>query len=222
MKEGEFMKNLLTYDNNSDDDIKLETDTSHLNLFSTSVEPISYSVDGIPIESASSTGKKKKKTKTKKLADGTEIVLADQESDLSFSQSNAPYSKTYDETNNMLKASIYQIDGLQTEITQELKKIKESKALKKKYEYISEFASTISSLVSTKVTAIREMNNSITQGHNLEMKRMKDLKLTENEKDDDKHIMDMYNAFISTPMGSYNPLNTPSLADMTTSGVSNM
>ena len=54
------------------------------------------------------------------------------------------------------------------------------------------------------------------------MKRMKELKTTLNEKDDDKQIMDMYNAFISTPMGSYNPMNAPSAVDMISPSPANM
>lgn len=150
-----------------------------------------------------------KKTKTKKLSDGTEIVTSttedeDTNTDLPMYQSNQPYSDTYNETNAMLKNSVMQIDILSNDIKNELDKIKASKTLKRKYEYISELAGTSSTLIGTKVTAIREINKTITDCHNLELKRIKDLKMdSANEQDDDKRIMDLYNAYISTPVGTY-------------------
>ena len=74
--------------------------------------------------------------------------------------------------------------------------------MKKKYDYIGTLSQTVSSLIGTKVTAIREMNKTISDCHNLELKRIKDLNLAANEVDDEKKVMDMYNAFISTPMSS--------------------
>lgn len=159
--------------------------------------------------------KKRKYTRKKKMDDGNEIVLAEQE-DLPMYQTNAPYINSYDETTAMLKTSVLQIDTLENDIKEQLDYIKGSKTLKKKYDYIGELASTMSSLVSTKVTAIREINKTITDCHNLEIKRIKDLKIgAPEEQNDDKRIMDLYNAFISTPMGTYNPLNAPSINDMT-------
>lgn len=159
--------------------------------------------------------KKKSTTKKQKLNDGNEIILADQEeSNLQSYQSNEPYLNTYDETNNMLKSSVVQIDVLQNDIKSELDTIRVSKTLKKKYDYISMLSTTMASLIGTKVTAIREMNKTITDCHNLEIKRIKDLKMSEDKQDDDKHIMDMYNAFISTPVGSYNPISGISPAEL--------
>jgi len=218
------MQDLLLYEIDNEISKNEKLDSLDLGLFKSEMEPITPYPNGISDSPVHHKNKRKKTTKTKKLADGTEIILADQDDDdLPLTQSNAPYSRTYDETTNMLKASVYQIDGLQADLNEELKKIKASRTLKKKYDYMAEFGSTIASLVGTKITAIREMNSSITHGHDLEIKRMKDLKLSANEKDDDKQVMDMYNAFISTPMGNYNPLNAPSISEMTTiNGPQNM
>ena len=86
------------------------------------------------------------------------------------------------------------------------------KTIKKKYEYISELAGTSGSLLSTKVTAIRELNKSITDAANLEIRMARETK--ETEETDDKRIMDMYNAFINTPIGSYAAPTAPSNIDM--------
>lgn len=141
---------------------------------------------------------KKKSNSKRSLSDGL-IVHAN--NDLPQTMSNQPYHDSYNETNNMLKSVIYQSDAMSNDINKDLNDIRRSKTLKKKYDYISLLSSTSSALLGTKVTAIRELNKSITDSHNLELKRTKELKLTQAEEDDDKRISDLYNAFISTPIG---------------------
>lgn len=146
--------------------------------------------------------KKRGRPKTKTLGDGSMMVTSDSDSELSNVMTNTPYSESYAETNNMLKSVIMQSDMMASAINKDLADIRSSRTLKKKYDYVSLLSSTSSALLSTKVTAIRELNKSITDSHNLELRRTKELKLTENAQDDDKRIMDMYNAFISTPVGT--------------------
>ncbi len=140
----------------------------------------------------------KKRSNKKPVSDGL-IVHAD--NNLPQVMTNTPYHESYNETNNMLKSVIYQSDTMSNEINRDLADIRRSKTLKKKYDYISLLSSTSSALLGTKVTAIRELNKSITDSHNLELRRTKELKLTQAEEDDDKKISDLYNAFISTPIG---------------------
>ncbi len=135
---------------------------------------------------------------------------------LGMHESNEPYLDTYNKTNMMVQNTIAEVDGLNNMIIGELEVIKNSKTLKRKYDYISQLAGTSSTLIGTKLSAIKELNKVITDTHNLELKRIKDLKLNvTNEVDDNKYIMDMYNAFINTPVGTYNSMNTPSISDMT-------
>jgi len=163
-----------------------------------------------------SSSKKKKKSKQKVFNEDSSVVLADDNEELQTIETNKPYLDSYTETNNMLRSSILQIDTMQDELTNEINKIKGSNTIRKKYDYITMMMGTSSNLIGTKVTAIREMNKTITDCHNLELKRTKDLKLTENKTDDDKYIMDMYNAFISTPTGTYSQLG-PSPMDINNS-----
>lgn len=159
---------------------------------------------------------RQRKAKTKEL-DGKTIVLADEEDEKPLYQTNEPYKTSYNETDSMLKTAIGQIDVLQSDIKQDIDMIRASKTLKNKYGYITDMTSSIGTIINTKVSAIRELNKSITDSHNLELRRIKDLKLNENETDDDKHIMDLYNAFVSTPMGNSNNFQLgPSAADMNT------
>lgn len=166
-----------------------------------------------PIEEKKKRGRPRKK-KLDNANDFLEVEKSDRE--LSMAESNKPYLDTYAETNNMLKGSVNQIDMMQNDLQTDLTTIRASKTLKKKYDYISEISSTASTLISTKVSAIREMNKVMTDCHNLEMKRLKDLRMSAaTSQDEDKKIMDMYQAFINTPIGGGgNPLGF-STQDMT-------
>lgn len=158
------------------------------------------------------TSKKKKETRT--LSDGTEMVPVDDSGEeLSLLQSNQSYESTYEDTRNLLKNSIVQIDMISADLKNDLDQVRGSKMLKKKYDYIPEMSSTISSLLGTKLAAIRELNKTITDSHNLELKRMKELDLSKaNEVDDDKFIMDTYNAFIG--MGDMGTGVVPNMGEM--------
>ena len=145
---------------------------------------------------------------------------------LPFVQTNEPYINTYGETNGMLKTSIAQIDMLSGEIKNDIDSVRSSKTLKNKYTYITDLTGTESSLLSAKISAIREINSSITHAHDLDIKRIKELKLSaaQDEQNDDKKIMDMYSAFVNTPVGIYGsaPQLAPPIQDMTMAGVANM
>ena len=69
----------------------------------------------------------------------------------------------------MLRESIGQINILSNDVQSEIDNIRKSKTLKGKYKYISDLCATASTLVSTKISAIREMNSSTTNCHKLEM-----------------------------------------------------
>lgn len=118
----------------------------------------------------------------------------------------------YSKTNALLDQTIYEIDELNSHVKKELNSVAISKTLKKKYEYISELAQTSGSLLSTKVTAIRELNKSITDAAKLEYQMAKENKAAEDT--DDRRIMDMYNAFINTPIGAFPAPSAPSAIDM--------
>lgn len=125
------------------------------------------------------------------------------------------YSDTYTNTNAILNESIINSNQLLFEIKQDIETIRHSKTLKNKYTYITNLASSAASLISTSINAAKELNNSITQSHNLELKRRKDnndAKL--NDKNDDAKMMDMYNAFIKAPVDMYSAYQAPTIDDM--------
>lgn len=121
--------------------------------------------------------------------------------ELSPLEGNISYRKTYSETDNMLSSSIRQIDNLSNMIQADLAMVRASKTLKNKYNYVCELSGTVTGLMGSKISAIREKNSIISKCHDLDMKRVKEMKIGEQE-DDDKKIMDMYNAFLNVPIGA--------------------
>ena len=120
---------------------------------------------------------------------------------LPLCQTNQPYETTYAETNDMLKFAVMQLDTLTADVKQEIDQVRASKTLKGKHRYMSDLCATASSLISSKLTAIREMNATTTKCHELEIRRLKEVKSAAAQQDDDKYIADLYNAYINTPIG---------------------
>jgi len=145
--------------------------------------------------------KRRGRPPAKKNTDSPGEYVAAEKEEVSPLNGNITYKETYDQTNAMLLGSIGQIDMLSSQIQADLAAIRASKTLKKKYDYIGIMAGTATGLMGNKISAIREMNSVIGKCHDLDMKRVKELKLNETE-DDDKKIADMYNAMINIPVGA--------------------
>ena len=99
----------------------------------------------------------------------------------------------------MTRETISQIDTLSCELKTELDHVLMSKTLRNRNNYICNLGSALGQLLNTKLTAIREINSSISRSNDLDYKKQKDMKALQTEQNDDKHLMDMYNAFISNP-----------------------
>lgn len=159
---------------------------------------------------------KKAKRSTRKPADATTLAVVNPKPEDLANNTNIPYIATYNETDNLVRGTIIQIDKLSSDIASDIDKIRSSSSMKGKYTYITNLSTASASLISSRLNAIKELNSTITNAHNLELKRSKDLKSMELEKkNDDARMMDMYSAFINTPMGMYdNKLNMPTIPDM--------
>lgn len=163
---------------------------------------------------------KKKRTSTKKKKIGNDEVVTSEEEpqELNMLQSNRPYIETYQETNNMVRGIIAQADMLYGVLQSDLEMVRSSKTLKSKYQVIPLLTGSMSSTLSTKLSAVKEMNKTIHDSHNLDMKRVKELKLNDRaDQDDSKYISDMYSAFIS--LGPQNGMTLgPSPTDISIMG----
>ena len=124
------------------------------------------------------------------------------------------YASSYAETNNLIRGAIMQADELSSEIKQDIDSVRASKTLKNKYTYLTNLTASAGSLLSTKIAAIKELNSTITQAHNLELNRMKAMKIDEKNENDDMRMMDIYSAFVNTPIGAYTP-PAPNIQDLT-------
>jgi hypothetical protein len=165
--------------------------------------------------SVSITSDDKKKTKTPKQREGTAIIKSD-DKELPLPQSNVPYNTTYGYTNNLLMGAVAQADKVFEEVSGDLKTIRASKTLTKKYDYIVGLSSAQISSVAAKVNAVREIDNTISKAHELDLRRAKEINAAQAGQTDEKYIMDLYNSVINAPRGVYNPNAAPSMADLTT------
>nr|DAE82573.1 MAG TPA: hypothetical protein [Caudoviricetes sp.] len=148
---------------------------------------------------------KKKRGRPRKSDGKVEMVHVNSDREMSMMETNQPYFTTYKDTTQQLKNTINGIDMMASQIEHDLQMVRASRTLKKKYDYICELTSAAGSLVSNRISAIREINSAITNAHRLDQARMKQNKEIAGV-DDDKAIMDMYNAFVNTPVGTMQAL----------------
>lgn len=112
-----------------------------------------------------------------------------------------PYETKYAETTNMLKGAIVQLDALLGESLKDASDVRSSRTLKRKYDILPLLNNNASSIINNKIAAIREINSTISKCNDLELKRMKDLSFASTNENSDKKIMDLYNAFVTMPVG---------------------
>ena len=169
--------------------------------------------DGGSVASPAKTTKKKAVIKDSSIngkVENGELVNPIQGSDVA----EVNYYDSYNETNNLIRGAIVQADQLAAEIKEDIDAVRASKTLKNKYTYVTNLTASASSLLTTKISAIKELNSTITQAHNLNLNRLKTMKIDENDKNDDMTMMNLYSSFINTPIGTYTP-PAPSIQDIT-------
>mgnify|MGYP006887184951 FL=1 len=162
-----------------------------------------------------------KKTRKKKAAESAGVtgeVLPAKVASRSVAPEENQFMHSYEKTNALLEGAIVQTDILSSEIKEDIDTIRASKTLKNKYTYITNLTSSASSLIATKIQAIKEINGTISQAHKLELDRMKQMKDAEKDQSDDSRMMDLYKAFVNTPVGTYNTPAMPTIGDSMLAG----
>lgn len=161
-----------------------------------------------------------KKGRPKKDSSNVPAVNESSDRPLTYLQSNEPYINAYTETNKQLDSAINELNVLGAGIVDELMHVKNSKTMKNKYGVINEMTATASNIIGTKIQAIREKNKTINDANNMDLRRMKDLKMNESNESDSQKIMNLYDAFINTPVGINGGTANlgPSIASMTVNG----
>lgn len=107
--------------------------------------------------------------------------------------------QTYQYTSRLLGETLEQVDMIASEIKDEMDTIRLSRTMKGKYTYLANLTDNLATLLNTKASVIKEINNTITKSNELDYRREKDRKeAAANQAGDDKYIMDMYNAFLKS------------------------
>lgn len=164
------------------------------------------------------TAKKKREKKS------TDIVPAQTampvaSTSMSYIQENIPYAGAYAETNKQLDDSINQLNILGSEIVGELNMVRNSKTMRNKYNIINDMTQTATSIITTKLAAIKEKNSTINAINKLELDRLKQLKVSASEEDDNTRIANLYDAFVNTPIGNGPTMLGPSMQDIVAGGM---
>lgn len=137
---------------------------------------------------------------------------------MSYIQENIPYASAYAETNSQLDESITQLNILGAEIITDLNLIRSNKTMRNRYSIINDMTQTATSILNTKLAAIKEKNNTINSINKLELDRLKQIKVSASEEDDNARIANLYDAFINTPIGAGPNILGPSVQDIIAGG----
>ena len=162
---------------------------------------------------------KKKKTKKKEVpvvATNTTPIIAS--TSMSYIQENIPYASAYADTNQQLDETISALNILGADIVTDLNMVRGNKTLRNKYNIVNEMTQTATSILSAKLAAIKEKNSTINSINKLELDRLKQIKVSASEEDDNTRIANLYDAFINTPIGAGPGILGPSMQDIIAGG----
>lgn len=115
--------------------------------------------------------------------------------------SDMAYIETYAQPIGLLRESIGQLTTMEQRVLEDINAIRASKTLKSKYVYLANLTGAYTGLVSTKISAARELKSIYTDANNFELKKQQQLKIDERDSDD-KIISDMYAKMLNTPVGT--------------------
>ena len=161
---------------------------------------------------------KKKKSKKKEVAVTTSNVPVIASTSMSYIQENIPYASAYADTNQQLDDTINALNVLGAEIVTDLNMVRGNKTLRNKYSVVNEMTQTATSILNTKLAAIKEKNSVINSINKLELDRLKQVKVSASEEDDNTRIANLYDAFINTPIGAGPGVLGPSMQDIMAGG----
>lgn len=164
---------------------------------------------------------KKKKAKKNELTTTQPTTVATVPStSMSYIQENIPYASAYAETNQQLDETIAQLNILGAEIVTDLNMVRGNKTLRNKYNIVNEMTQTATSIIGAKLSAIKEKNSTINSINKLELDRLKQIKVSASEEDDNTRIANLYDAFVNTPIGAGPGVLGPSMQDIVAGGQS--
>lgn len=161
---------------------------------------------------------KKKRGRKKETPAVTNTVPVVATTSMSYIQENIPYASAYTDTNQQLDETISTLNMLGAEIVTDLNMVRSNKTLRNKYNIVNEMTQTATSIINTKLAAIKEKNSIINSINKLELDRLKQIKVSASEEDDNTRIANLYDAFINTPIGAGPGILGPSMQDIIAGG----
>ena len=123
------------------------------------------------------------KRKNRKPKFDSDPVEPHTDTSMTYTQQNIPYENAYKNTNEQLDETIQQLNALSNDAMADLNIMRSSKTLKNKYITIGNMIEQNVSIINAKLTAIKEKNKVINDINNLEIKRIKDLKIDSSQED---------------------------------------
>ena len=153
------------------------------------------------VETAKKRGRKPKEASTSEPTK-VEIVEAPQpQTSMSYLTQNIPYQAAYVETNQQLDESIAQLNALGMETMADLQSVRASKTMKGKFAITRDLTEVATGIINAKISAIKEKNKTINDVNNIELRRIKELKLDSADAGDDvTRISNLYSAFVNAPI----------------------
>ncbi len=176
--------------------------SSGSSMFKFKAQPSTIHVDVEP--SDAETSKKKSPGRPKKVESGNLPIVTGEDSPAVTKANNGqivenPTAYSYMETTGMLRETLGQIDSLNSELMQEFQMVRNNRTMKNKYNVLVGLSENVGSLLSNKISAIREINSSISKANDLDYKKIKDAKAAQAAIDDDKYIADLYKSAMAQP-----------------------
>ena len=167
----------------------------------------------MPVEEPVSSKSTKKRSSKKKDVEVVESIPIPQTS-MSYIQENIPYQVAYNETNQQLDHAIHQLNALGADMMADINMVRSSKTMKNKYNIVNDLTENAVSIINAKIAAIKEKNKTINDVNNLEIRRIKELKLSASNEDDNTRIANMYHAFVNYPMSQGPSVLGPNVQDV--------
>jgi hypothetical protein len=174
--------------------------SSGSSMFKFKAQPSSIHVDVEPSDIEAE--KKKSPGRPKKVESGNVPIVTGEEKPANQVNGQVienPTAYTYMETTGMLRETLGQIDTLNSELMQEFQMVRNNRTMKNKYNVLVGLSENVGSLIGNKISAIREINSSISKSNELDYKKLKDIKSAQAALDDDKYIADLYKSVMAQP-----------------------
>ena len=173
--------------------------------------PTANSIENSMLDSITT---KQKLNSTRKKSEKQSDTIPIAQNSMDYLQHNIPYEQGYMQSDSMLDETIAQLNSLSLETASDMQVVRNSKTLKNKYYLLTGLMANAVGILNTKLSAIKEKNKVRNDINNLEIKRIKDLKIDTEAKDDNTRIAELYSAFINTPVGMMSNTSNMGLSSM--------